>query len=192
MAKKSRKKRNRPFRDQSEYMTPNQAGDSVGLTGEAVKQWIYKGKLKAIKMVNGYWRINKETFQEFMEGRAHLGGHVLVISKDKAVRSLVALVFTDSDYTNCVTDTKVDAILQAASLRPGIIIFDLDFCTDNLSLFSRIMGGRHTSGASIFFVGSSNIPEKVIGMMLEVCGKGYFDKKKLTGFRPALESVKSA
>jgi len=46
-------------------VTPNEAGKKLGLTGEAVKQWIYTGKLKAGKADNGYWWIREADLEEF-------------------------------------------------------------------------------------------------------------------------------
>lgn len=36
-------------------LSPNEAGRQLGVTGEAIKQHIYKGNLKAAKAKNGYW-----------------------------------------------------------------------------------------------------------------------------------------
>lgn len=36
-------------------LSPNEAGKKLGVTGEAIKQHIYKGNLKAAKAKNGYW-----------------------------------------------------------------------------------------------------------------------------------------
>lgn len=36
-------------------LSPNEAGKKLGVSGEAIKQHIYKGNLKAAKAKNGYW-----------------------------------------------------------------------------------------------------------------------------------------
>jgi hypothetical protein len=40
--------------DVEDYLTPNQVGKELGVTGEAVKQWIYRRRLHAEKLPNGY------------------------------------------------------------------------------------------------------------------------------------------
>lgn len=42
-------------------LTPNQAGELVGVSGPAVKQWIDAGKLEAAKLPNGYYAIKPES-----------------------------------------------------------------------------------------------------------------------------------
>jgi len=50
-------------------LSPNQAAALLRCTGEAVKQWIYSGRLKAKKLRNGYWRISVEDFEDFLHRR---------------------------------------------------------------------------------------------------------------------------
>jgi excisionase family DNA binding protein len=52
--------------------TPNEMAEKLGITGEAVKQWIYSGKLKAAKSANGYWWLRESDVKEFLEGHNKL------------------------------------------------------------------------------------------------------------------------
>jgi len=61
--KRPRKMFNRP----KGCLTPNEVGRKVGVTGEAVKQWIYKGKIKAARADNGYWWIREPDLAKFMD-----------------------------------------------------------------------------------------------------------------------------
>ena len=45
-------------------VSPNEAGKKLGVTGEAVKQWIYNGKLKAAKADNGYWWVREKDLKD--------------------------------------------------------------------------------------------------------------------------------
>lgn len=53
-------------------LSPNEAGKKLGVTGEALKQHIYKGNLKAAKAKNGYWWIRESDLQAFLEGGEEL------------------------------------------------------------------------------------------------------------------------
>ncbi len=50
-------------------MSPNECGKVLQITGEAVKQWIYTGKLRAAKGGNGYWWIKNEDLVAMIEAR---------------------------------------------------------------------------------------------------------------------------
>lgn len=49
-------------------ISPNEAAKQLGCTGEAIKQHIYKGGLKAAKAKNGYWWIRESDLKEFVHG----------------------------------------------------------------------------------------------------------------------------
>ncbi len=57
MAKKTKKKECKPrvkvYRPDG-CLSPNEAGRKLGITGEAVKRWVYHGRLPASKSRNGY------------------------------------------------------------------------------------------------------------------------------------------
>ena len=62
------KKINRP----DNCISPNEAGKELNCTGEAVKQWIYKGRLRAAKAPNRYWWIKREDLDAFLASRNNL------------------------------------------------------------------------------------------------------------------------
>lgn len=45
-------------------LSPDEAAALIGVTAEAVKARIYKGKLRAAKARNGYWWIKKSDLKE--------------------------------------------------------------------------------------------------------------------------------
>lgn len=45
-------------------MSPNMAGAMIGVTGEAIKQWIYHGRMKTARLPNGYHAIKPEHLAE--------------------------------------------------------------------------------------------------------------------------------
>lgn len=69
---KHRNKANRLFRPDG-CVSPNEAGKQLSVTGEAVKQWIYNGRLKAAKdPKNGYWWIKQTDLDECLQNRNNL------------------------------------------------------------------------------------------------------------------------
>jgi len=52
--------------------SPNEVAAKLGISGEAVKNWIYTGKLRAAKAMNGYWWVREDDLKEFLESRSVL------------------------------------------------------------------------------------------------------------------------
>ncbi len=53
----------------------------LGITGEAVKQWVYLGRLPAIKLQNGYWRIKVTDLSKFLEARLGSPKHTVLVGQ---------------------------------------------------------------------------------------------------------------
>jgi len=79
-AMKARKQRSKLLRPAG-CISPNEAAKEFGITGEAIKQWIYKGKLAAAKAGNGYWWLRKEDLKKFVAD--HQSGKTLVFKLHK-------------------------------------------------------------------------------------------------------------
>src|SRR5882724_8786480 len=61
------------------FLSPNDIGRILNVTGEAVKQWIYRRKLPAVKLANGYWKVKVTDFESFLKARTEVGRrHVLI------------------------------------------------------------------------------------------------------------------
>src|ERR1041385_5094653 len=48
-------------------LSPDQIGKILNVTGEAVKYWIHLGRLPAVKMQNGYWKIRVADVEGFLK-----------------------------------------------------------------------------------------------------------------------------
>src|ERR1700748_2516492 len=61
------------------FLSPNEIGKILNVTGEAVKQWIYRRRLPAIKLANGYWKVRVADFEAFLRARHEVGRrHILI------------------------------------------------------------------------------------------------------------------
>lgn len=110
-------------RERSEYLSPNQAGRIAGVTGEAVKQWIYQRKLPALKLPNGYWRIARADLERFLRERQGPGKKsVLLVGEFSAdiEKGLLA-----EGWHVLRANNAVDAVLRAADTRPLAIVVNL-------------------------------------------------------------------
>ena len=61
------------------FLSPNDIGKLMNVTGEAVKQWIYRRKLPAIRLAKGFWKVSVADFEGFLKARTEIGRrHVLI------------------------------------------------------------------------------------------------------------------
>ncbi len=82
-------------------ISPNEAAEILGITGEAVKQWIYNGRLPAIKLGNGYWRIKVSDLSHFLKKRLGSPQHsVLITPCDKPTLDAIVKVVTETSVRN--------------------------------------------------------------------------------------------
>ena len=45
----------------------NEAADAIGISYPTIKQWIYKGKIRAVKTAGGHYRIPQEEVDRFLK-----------------------------------------------------------------------------------------------------------------------------
>lgn len=48
-------------------LTPAQAGELIGVSGNTIKRWVEERRLAALKLPNGYLRFRRSDIDEFME-----------------------------------------------------------------------------------------------------------------------------
>src|SRR6266550_2898820 len=62
------------------FLSPNDIGKILNVTGEAVKQWIYRRKLAAVKLANGYWKVRVADFEGFLKARTEVGRRQVLVT----------------------------------------------------------------------------------------------------------------
>lgn len=107
-------------------ISPNEAAAMLGITGEAVKQWVYHGRLPAVKLQNGYWRIKVTDLSRFLEKR--IGGpkhSILICESDPQTALAMNATVEELGHDALVANSAIDAILKARNERPSVMILDL-------------------------------------------------------------------
>lgn len=56
------------MQSEREYLTVKQIADQLGVSVQAVRNWINNGELEAIDLGHGY-RIHKDEYQRFLQAR---------------------------------------------------------------------------------------------------------------------------
>lgn len=53
-----------------ELFTPRDAAERLGISYPTIKQWLYRGKLRAVKTPGGHYRIHEREIQAFLRADA--------------------------------------------------------------------------------------------------------------------------
>jgi len=106
------------------FITPNEAGRILNVTGEAVKQWIYHRRLPANKLSNGYWKIRVRDLEDFITARQNMGKKKIMIV-DAAGSKDIANAVEKMGHQAIVAQNKADALLKAADLYPAVFIVNV-------------------------------------------------------------------
>lgn len=108
------------------WLSPNEIGKLLNVTGEAVKVWISKRKLPAIKQDNGYWRVNAADLTKFLERRQHPKHRLLIYDPGTtSMRDIVNHLGTLSDFEVVTSTSHTDALMKAGTSVPGLALVNL-------------------------------------------------------------------
>ncbi len=116
----------------AELYTPRVAAERLGISYPTIKQWLYRGKLRAVKTPGGHYRIHEREIQNFLHtdapaapkakklissvsGRNQLQGKVVQVRFD-GLLAQVKLAIGDQFVTAIIT---ADAAREL-QLKPGI------------------------------------------------------------------------
>ncbi|MHC5058321.1 MAG: helix-turn-helix domain-containing protein [Planctomycetota bacterium] len=163
-----------PDTGDTEYLSPNAAGQELGITGEAVKQWIYQRKLPATKLPNGYWRILRDDLECFVKQRREGGRRRMLIVG--AIAKKIAAEIETSGWQPLIAHNPVDAVIRAFDSRPSAVLIDLASLGDGgWTVAEKIRSGRGTKRLPIFLVAPEGAEADTEAMerALAVSAQGY-------------------
>jgi hypothetical protein len=106
-----------------EFLSPNMVGRELGITGEAVKQWIYRRKLPATKLPNGYWRVARADLERYLRERKEGARRRLLLVGDTACG--MAEGVERAGWRALVAGNPIDAVLRATDDRPSAVAIDV-------------------------------------------------------------------
>jgi len=144
-----------PKKDAREdYISPNRAGMIAGVSGEAVKQWIYGRKLPAVKLPNGYWRISESDLESYLARRRQPSKmRVLVASSDASLAKAARAALSDSSFDVVAASNTIDALMKAVDGKPSVIFIDLtDGNIDGLELARKLRSTRGFRRLPVVFI----------------------------------------
>ncbi len=116
----------------AELYTPRAAAERLGISYPTIKQWLYRGKLRAVKTPGGHYRIHEREIQGFLRTEAPAAPKTKkltasVSGRNQLVGKIVQLRFDGllAQVKIAVADQFITAIITAdgareLQLRPGM------------------------------------------------------------------------
>lgn len=133
-------------------LSPNEIGKYLGVTGEAVKQWVYKCNLKAVKQTNGYWRVRASDLRTFLSERKQFIHRILVNFNDEKVLAAI----TNLGHKAVVSTNYPDTVLKIIDTQPGLFILRANDQTFKLVNKIRSKQLKTVHRSPIILVGTEN------------------------------------
>lgn len=91
-------------------ITPRQAAMRLGISYPTIKQWIYNGKLKAVKTPGGHYRIPEAELDRFLHKAKR---------PDTPKRQMMRTVSGRNQLTGRVVEVKFEGLLAQVKLSIG-------------------------------------------------------------------------
>jgi molybdopterin-binding protein len=93
-------------------LTPREFAGRMGISYPTVKQWLYRGKLRAVRTPGGHYRIPAEE----VEKQTQLGGGAVASQKNSGMRSTIS---GRNQLVGRIEQIKVDGLLAQIKLSLG-------------------------------------------------------------------------
>ncbi len=158
------------------FLSPNDVGKILNVTGEAVKQWIYRRKLPAVRLANGYWKVKKTDFEAFLKARTEIGKrHVLVtpgclhpIEVDNAFKTL--------GLQGVMANNFSDALLKALDHFPALFIISVSSTSKESWDFARaVRGHKSLRSFPILLLSAQKMDSEMLALAVSVGAQGALE-----------------
>lgn len=153
-------------------LSPNEVGSILGLTGEAVKQWIYHRHLPATKLVNGYWKVKKSDLERFIQDRIRLPKRI-VLTYGAGNFNFVPDEDLRIEYVSA--NGSVDALLKARRMQPVAAIIDCS-TVDGWAVVKKLRGSANTRKVPILILMDSELSQVDLDQVLDLNLQGCLPK----------------
>lgn len=159
-------------------VSPNEAARILGVTGEAVKQWIYAGQLAATKLPNGYYRIKHGYLAVYLAQRQTAHQVLVLACVNSAATAILAAFAKDLNLAfSTVTDT-VAALKQFKAQAPNLLVVDLDGFADGWKLIRRVRDSVRYGSPKILLLSRKALLDRENDLAVRLGVNGCVDEAK--------------
>jgi CheY-like chemotaxis protein len=155
-------------------LSPNQIGSILGVTGEAVKQWILHRRLPAVKLTNGYWKVSKSDLERFLRDR--YGGvrrRVLVAGLDDESLGLLREVAGTMELGVVGVNSAFDALLKIQQHRPALCVVDCSSPDYGWDFVERVRSSEFTKRCPVVVVAGTALGQaefdRAVALEVQAC-----------------------
>jgi len=152
------------------FLSPNDIGKILNVTGEAVKQWIYRRKLPAVKLANGYWKVRVRDFEAFLKARHDVGKRqVLVTEIEGNDSSEVVKAIEELGHHAIIAHNYSDALLKAMDHYPAMFIITLSpTAKESWRFAQKVRGTKQLRSFPILIIASQDFTDAETDRALEL------------------------
>jgi molybdopterin-binding protein len=94
----------------AELFTPRTAAERLGISYPTIKQWLYRGKLRAVKTPGGHYRIHERDIQSFLRSDA---------PPAPKTRQLTSSVSGRNQLVGKIVQLRYDGLLAQVKIEVG-------------------------------------------------------------------------
>jgi CheY-like chemotaxis protein len=155
------------------YLSPNEIGKILNLTGEAVKQWIYQRRLPAVKLANGYWKVKVSDFEAFLKARHEIGRRRVLITDTQEMSDIHTIV-EKLGHQPVAAHNYADALLKSLDHHPALFIINCSTAAmEPWKLISKIRNTKALKSIPILLVADAELSEHDAERALELGAQGF-------------------
>ena len=152
----------RRFKGRDVFLSPNEIGDLAGITGEAVKQWVYRRVLPATKMSNGFWKISSLDLQAYCRSKFEICQKILLLGCPK-----LANIVKKMGYQPIEASKYADGLIKALSSVPSLFVI-ASSNSEAFKFIERVRKERSIMHTPIMIVGELTDKQTDIAIRLRV------------------------
>jgi CheY-like chemotaxis protein len=160
------------------FLSPNDIGKILNLTGEAVKQWIYQRRLPAVKLANGYWKVRVSDFEAFLKARHEVGRRRVLITeiKEGDMADVVKTV-QDLGHQPITSQNYADALLKSLDHHPALFVINCSAKDgEPWKLAEKIRATKALKNIPILLVANEELSEADADRALELGAQGFMKR----------------
>jgi CheY-like chemotaxis protein len=174
---------NLPTAPSEPSLSPNQVGDILGVTGEAVKQWIYTRRLPAVKLSNGYWRVTTKDLEDFYTRRTTTPKQkLLVVGTSSQYMDHIANDLMPLKCDLVVAATHIDALLKCQHVHPNLLIVDISDFENGWLFLKSVRQKNLSSPIPALLISNQELTANQVESALQLGIRGFL----LRPFKPEL------
>jgi molybdopterin-binding protein len=91
-----------------ELYTPREAAERLGISYPTIKQWLYRGKLRAIKTPGGHYRIHEREIQAFLRSDAPVSPKAKDLTSSVSGRNQLVGKIVQLRYEGLLAQVKLE------------------------------------------------------------------------------------